>query len=153
MYKAAVRALLRHSIRKLNEGDYSLLLRMAHPDFEMVFPGDNSWSTMFGPVESGREGFVTHRGIEQATAFADRFVENRLQFVVEDILVNGPPWNTRIALRAHDYKAGPDGTDEYANRFVAFLEIRWGRLMRWEDYEDTERITAWDAAGTEARAV
>jgi hypothetical protein len=27
---------------------------------------------------------------------------------------------------------------------VLFLEIRWGRLIRWEDYEDTERITAWD---------
>lgn len=30
------------------------------------------------------------------------------------------------------------------NRAVAFLELRWGRLVRWEDYEDTERVAAWD---------
>jgi hypothetical protein len=34
-------------------------------------------------------------------------------------------------------KAGHD-------RVVAFLELRWGRLVRWEDYEDTERVAAWD---------
>jgi hypothetical protein len=26
------------------------------------------------------------------------------------------------------------------------LDIRWGRPMRWEDYEDTERVATWDAA-------
>lgn len=25
-------------------------------------------------------------------------------------------------------------------------EIRWGRLVRWEDYEDTERVASWDAS-------
>ncbi|MEZ5168035.1 MAG: hypothetical protein R2695_16670 [Acidimicrobiales bacterium] len=44
MYKAAVRALVRHGIRRLNEGDYSLLLKLAHPQFELSFPGDNSWT-------------------------------------------------------------------------------------------------------------
>jgi hypothetical protein len=27
---------------------------------------------------------------------------------------------------------------------TAFLEIRWGRLVRWEDYEDTQRVADWD---------
>ena len=58
-------------------------------------------------------------------------------------LVDGPPWNIRVALRAHDFVEGADG-DEYNNRLVAFLEIRWGRLVRWEDYEDTERVATWD---------
>ena len=146
MYKAAVRALLRHSIRKLNEGDYSLTLRMAHPDFELVFPGENSWATMFRPTAAGRDPHVTHRGIDEGTAFAQRFVDHGVQLAVEDILVNGPPWNTRVALRAHDFILGSDGTDEYNNRYVGFLEIRWGRLRRWEVYEDTERTAAWDAA-------
>jgi hypothetical protein len=26
------------------------------------------------------------------------------------------------------------------------MTIRWGRLTLWEDYEDTERTAAWDAA-------
>ena len=28
---------------------------------------------------------------------------------------------------------------------IAYMTIRWGRLTLWEDYEDTERIAAWDA--------
>ena len=41
MYKATIRALIRHSIKKLNAGDYSMLLKMASPDFESAFSGDN----------------------------------------------------------------------------------------------------------------
>lgn len=149
MYKATVRALLRHSIGKLNDGDYALLLKLAHPDFELAFPGQNSWATMFRPQVLGRRANATHRGIDEATAFAERFVGAGIQFVVEDILINGPPWNTRIVLRVHDYVADPDGgPDRYANRAVLFLEVRWGRLVRWEDYEDTQRVAAWDEAGT-----
>ncbi len=141
-----MRTLLRHSIKRLNGGDYSLLLKLAHRRFELAFPGDNSWSTMFRPQVSGRHRHVTHRGVTEAAAFAERFVAEGIQFFVEDILVNGPPWNTRIAVRIHNYIPGSDGgADVYANRAVLFLETRWGRLVRWEDYEDTERIATWDA--------
>jgi ketosteroid isomerase-like protein len=153
MYKAAVRALMRHSIKRLNAGDYSLMLKLAHPDFELAFPGDNSWAAMFRPQVKGRERHGTHHGIDEATAFAERFVAERIQFRVEDILVNGPPWRTRIAVRAHNFIPGVDGgPDEYANRAVLFLDVRWGRLHGWEDYEDTERVAAWDLRINSARA-
>lgn len=143
MYKTAVRLFIRHGISRLNKGDPAFLLRLAAPDAEIAFPGDNSWSTMFRPVEKNRHRHATHRGIEECRAFANRYVQEGLQFEIEDILVNGGPWNTRVAVRAHDYLAGPDG-DEYNNRAIAFLQIRWGKLTSWEDYEDTERVTAWD---------
>lgn len=147
MYKAAIRALMRHSVRRLNAGDYSLMLRLASPDLELAFPGENSWATMFRPQVTGRRQHATHRGIEEASAFADRFVAEGVQFQIEDILVNGPPWNTRIALRVQSYAVDQaTGTDDYANRAIALLEVRWGRLTRWEDYEDTQRVAAWDAA-------
>jgi ketosteroid isomerase-like protein len=146
MYKASIRALLRHSIAELNHGDSSLLLKMASPDFELAFPGDNSWSTMFRPLQRGRAPHVTHRGVDEAAAFAERFVNEGIQFEIEDILVNGPPWNTRIALRVRDFVPGADGEDEYNNRAVLFIEVRWGRVVRWEDYEDTERVAAWERA-------
>ncbi len=92
MYKASIRALMRHSVNKLNNGDYTLMLKMAGADFELAFPGVNSWSTMFRPQMLGQERPATHRGIDEATAFADRFVAKGIQFRVEDILVNGPPW-------------------------------------------------------------
>jgi ketosteroid isomerase-like protein len=145
MYKTAVRALMRHSIHRLNNGDYSLMLKLASPNFELAFPGQNSWSTMFRSQVPGRDRHVTHHGIDEATAFAERFVGEGIQFHIEDILVNGPPWNTRIAMRVHDFIPRRDGgPDVYSNRAVLFLEVRWGRLIRWEDYEDTERVSAWD---------
>ena len=151
MYKASIRTLLRRSISKLNSGDYSTMLKMADPDFELAFPGENSWARMFRPVQRGRHRHVTHRGLEEATAFADRFVDEGIQFEIEDILVNGPPWNTRIALRVHDFIPGiDDAADVYNNRAVLFLELRWGRLIRWEDYEDTERVAGWERSRVSA---
>lgn len=145
MYKAIVRAVLRRSIKKLNSGDPGMLLKLAAPDAEMSFPGNNSWAAHFRPVEKGRHRHATHRGVGECAYFAERYVTEKIQFVIEDILVNGPPWNTRIALRVHDYAPGEDGHDLYNNRAVAFLELRWGRLVAWEDYEDTERVAEWDA--------
>ena len=146
MYKAAVRALLRRSVKKLNAGDPSLLLKLAAPDAQLAFPGDNSWARMYRPVVKGRERHITHRGVDECVGFSQRFVDRGIQFVIEDILVNGPPWNTRIAMRVHVYIPGADGRDLYNNRAVTFLEARWGRLVKWEDYEDTERVAALDAA-------
>lgn len=146
MYKAATRRLMRHSIDRLNSGDASLLLKLAHEDAIIAFPGHNSWATMFRAVEKTRAQHATHRGLEECTVFADRFTDEGVQFDIEDIIVCGPPWNTRIALRVVSHKPGPNGQDEYNNRAVALLEIRWGKLVAWEDYEDTERVAAWDAA-------
>jgi hypothetical protein len=148
MYKAAVRAVVRHGVRRLNAGDPTFLLRMAGPAAELAFPGANSWASMFRPVVKGREVHVTHRGSDECRAFADRFVANRIQFEIEDILVNGPPWHLRVALRVHDFIDGvPGEPDVYNNRAVACIELRWFKLVRWEDYEDCERVAAWDAAG------
>lgn len=145
MYKAAVRALVRHGIGRLNAGDPEFVLRLAAADAELCFPGDNSWASMFRPVEKGGEAHVTHRGVEECRAFAERFVAEGLRFTIEDILVNGPPWRTRVALRAVDRQPEPVDGEAYVNRVVAWMELRWGKLVRWEDYEDTERVAAWDA--------
>ena len=145
MYKAAIRALVRHSISTLNRGDATLLLRLASPDAELAFPGDNTWAAMHRPVEKGRHRHVTHRGVDECRTFAERFVNEGIQFEIEDILVNGPPWNLRVAVRAHSFIAGPTGGEDlYNNRAVLFLELRWGRMVKWEDYEDTERVATWD---------
>ena len=119
---------------------------MASPDLEMAFPGVQSWSTMFRPQVLGRERHVTHLGIDEAVAFAERCVAEGIQFEIEDILVNGPPWTTRIAVRVRDFIPSSDGgEDVYANRAILFQELRWGRLVRWETYEDTQRVAEWAA--------
>ncbi len=145
MYKTIVRAMVRRNVARLNAGDAAPMLKLASNDVQLRFPGDNSWSTMFRPAANGRAPHATHRGLEECRAFADRFAANGIQFVLEDILVNGGPWNTRVAMRLHSFLPSAAG-DQYNNRAVAILELRWGRLVVWEDYEDTERVAAWDRA-------
>jgi ketosteroid isomerase-like protein len=140
MYKALIRAMLRRNVRLLNEGNYEPLRKMAAPDAELAFPGDNSWSRMFRPVERSRAQHTTHRGHAELEAFAQRFVDTGLALAVDDILVNGPPWRARICARVTD--GTPDGA--YGNRVCVFIETRWGRIHRWEDYLDTERVSVWD---------
>ena len=60
--------------------------------------------------------------------------------VVEDVLVNGPPWNLRAAARVHHWIPGPDGDDVYSNRAVLVVRTVWGKIRSQEDYEDTERV-------------
>jgi ketosteroid isomerase-like protein len=146
MYKTLIRIMVRQNVARLNAGDAGPMLKMASRNVELRFPGDNSWARMFRPVEKGRNAFATHRGIDECQAFADRFASEGIQFKLEDIMVNGGPWNTRVAMRMFSYKRGKSGEDEYNNRAVAILEIRWGKLVAWEDYEDTERVAQWDFA-------
>jgi ketosteroid isomerase-like protein len=145
MYKAAVRWMIRRNITKLNAGDYRPALAMYADDVEFSFPGDNSWATEFRPFERGRVAHVTHRGKGEMERFLERFVGSGIQMHVEDILVNGPPWNLRAAVRVHVWSPGDSGGDRYANRAVLFVTSTWGKLRTHEDYEDTERAAAFDS--------
>jgi ketosteroid isomerase-like protein len=143
VYKATVRALIRRSVRRLNAGDYGPALAVFATDATLAFPGDNSWARQFRPPQADREQHPTHRGRDEIEAFLKRYVEQGIQMEVEDILVNGPPWNMRAAVRVHDW-VNRNGGDVYNNRAVLFVTMRWGRITTQEDYEDTERTAAFD---------
>jgi ketosteroid isomerase-like protein len=146
MYKYLVRKLIRRSIEALNRGDYAPALSMFAPDAWWSFPGKNSWSQQHRPTTLGRDAFRTHRGRGEIEAFLQRYVEHGVHMEIEDILVNGPPWNTRAAVRVHDWIRDGQGGDLYANRAVLFVTSKWGRIRSQEDYEDTERVSALDRA-------
>lgn len=143
MYKAAVRWMIRRNIDRLNAGDYRPALAMYADDLQFSFPGENSWANEFHPVETGRSMHVTHRGRVEMERFLRRFVDAGIHLHVEDILVNGPPWNTRVAVRTHAWSPGPDG-DRYTNRAVLYVTAAWGKLRTHEDYEDTQRSAVFD---------
>jgi hypothetical protein len=73
--------------------------------------------------------------------FLRRYVRQGIQMEIEDILVNGPPWNTRAAVRAHLWIPDADGRDMYTNRLVMMVRSAWGKIRSQEDYEDTERVS------------
>lgn len=148
MFKTAVRWMVRRNIARLNEGDYGPALAMFGPRSELAFPGSSSWSDMFRPIAKGRDAHVTHIGRDEVEAFMKRYVDTKIHMEVDDVLVNGWPWNTRIAVRVHHWVEGPDGTDIYNNRAILFIDSKWGRVVRQEDYEDTERVAEFDALST-----
>ena len=153
MYKAAVRWMIRRNIGRLNQGDPEPALAMFTEDATLTFPGDNSWSRQYREPRAGREPWPTHRGRAEIEGFVRRYVEHRSQMQVEDILVNGPPWNTRVAVFVHDWIPGADGRDRYCNRAVLRVHTRWGRITAQEDYEDSERVAAYDRSVAAAPSV
>jgi ketosteroid isomerase-like protein len=133
-YGALVRALLRRNVARLMDGDPAPLLAMYHPDVEMTFPGEHSWG-------------ATYRGKAEVEAFLRRFLAAGLRGELGAIWVGGPPWATRIALEFDDHADDPQtGARIYENRAVLVLRTRWGRVVREEVYEDTQKVAAFDAA-------
>src|SRR5688500_14310174 len=101
--------LIRRNIKALNEGRYQPALAMFAESAELTCPGDNTWSPQHRRPQPGRRAYPTHRGRVEIEAFLRRYVDHRIHMEVEDILVNGPPWNTRAAVRVHHWIAGDDG--------------------------------------------
>jgi len=142
--------MIRRSIRALNAGDYGPTLAVFAADATLTFPGDNSWSRQFRPPQPGRAASPTHRGRGEIEAFLRRYVDHGIQMEVDDILVNGPPWNTRVAVRVRDWIPVEGGDDAYNNRAVLMARLSWGKIQDQEDYEDSERVSAFDRRQAEA---
>lgn len=133
-YGAAVRAVLRRNVARLMDGDPEPLLALYHPDVVMTFPGEHSWG-------------ATYRGRDAVEAFLRRFLDAGLRGELGAIWVGGPPWATRIALEFDDHAHDPDtGERIYENRAVLVLRTRFGRVVREELYEDTQKVAAFDQA-------
>jgi ketosteroid isomerase-like protein len=130
------RKLIERQLSALREGNPKPSVRMDARDVEMVFPGDNSWSGVI-------------RGRRAHKAWLERFCIAGLQIFADEVIVKGRPWRTTICIRGHDQLDSPAGERIYENRYVIWGQLRWGRLKRYEVYEDTEKVTALDRWLTE----
>ena len=131
MYKWAIRRQIRRNVAALRAGDPVPLLAGYADDAVLVFPGESSW---------GGE----HRGKAAIGEFLRRFLDAGLVGETHDILVNGLPWNTRIAVLFTDAATDGDGNVVYENRAVLYGRIRWGKIVYQEDFEDTQKVEAFD---------
>ena len=59
-----------------------------------------------------------------------------ITFDVQDVIVSGWPWHTRIAVRIAIGATLADGT-RYENEAVQWLTLRWGRMTDDWVLEDT----------------
>ncbi|MFT4259150.1 nuclear transport factor 2 family protein [Microbacterium sp.] len=126
MYKTIVRSQVRRVFDRINHGDYLAMVDGLADEFVYVFHGDHA----LGGRRTSREAMI-------------RWWERTLRllpgarFEVEDVLVVGGPWRTRVATRAQVSGTLPDGS-VYANTVFQFLTLRWGKVTNVETVEDLQ---------------
>jgi ketosteroid isomerase-like protein len=120
MFSWLARRLLSHNLARLNADDV-----------RFSFPGDSSWSGEF-------------RGKSELRPWLERMVAIGIQHRADEVVLQGFPWRQTICLRGEDHLDDPGEGRVYENRYVIWGTIRWGRLVEYEVYEDTQRAKALD---------
>ena len=123
--------MLRRAIRRVNEGDIGPMLDGYAKDAVLVFPGENSW---------GGE----HRGRDAIKTFLERFARVGLQFQAHEIMVSGWPWRATMCVVFSDHAKDANGSIVYENHGVIYARTRWGKITYQEDFEDTDKVAAFD---------
>ena len=88
------------------------------------FPGDSSWATE-----------IDNR--DDLELWLQRFVATGLKIYPDEVIAQGPPWNTTLCVRGTDHLDTEDGR-VYENRYVIWGRMSWGLLREYEVYEDTQ---------------
>jgi ketosteroid isomerase-like protein len=130
--------LLRFAMARLSAGDSRIVVKLLADDVEFTFPGESSFSGVF-------------RGRSVVSRWEQRFCAIGLQIVADEVVAVGPPWKTTVCIRGHDWLHDESGATVYANRYVIWGHLRWGRLHRYEVYEDTGKPVDLDRWLTEHR--
>jgi ketosteroid isomerase-like protein len=123
--------LVNHQLEALRAGDPEPSLRLDARKVEMLFPGDSSWG-----------GLV--KGKKAHKAWLERLCATGLQLFADEVIVKGLPCNTTICIRGTDHLDDDSGNRVYENRYVIWGKLRWGKLRRYEVYEDTVKTLALD---------
>jgi ketosteroid isomerase-like protein len=137
MYRFAVKQIVRRAYRQLSAGNYEPVLKMFGPTSIFVFSGTHALGGERRGVDEVREVFRL-----MFSLFPGLRLEPR------SVVVNGWPWDTRVAVRFSVRATLKDGRP-YANEGMQFLRLRWGRVVEDRLYEDTQKLAAaldWSAA-------
>jgi ketosteroid isomerase-like protein len=129
MYKAIVARRVRTAWRHLASGDYEYVLDQLVAPFTHSFAGDHA----LGGERSSRAG--------QRAWFERLFrLLPGIELTTEDVLVRGWPWRTR-AVALISVRATVAGRP-YHNEVAQSIDLRWGRITRIHNLEDTQRLAA-----------
>jgi ketosteroid isomerase-like protein len=130
MYHRIVAGRVRGTFAAINAGDWESMVAGMAPSFSYRFYGEHAL------------------GGERHTAEAMRLWWQRIfrlmpgiGFQVDDVLVAGWPWATRIATRLSIDVGLADGS-RYQNVVMQFIAMRWGKITEIRTLEDTALLGA-----------
>lgn len=127
MYKVIVARRLRRAWQHLARGDYNYVLDGFATSFAHSFAGDHA----LGGERHGRKA--------QRAWFERLFrLLPGAEFTLEDVLVRGWPWRTRV-IALLSVRATVAG-HPYDNELVQTIDLRWGRITRIHTLEDTQKL-------------
>lgn len=128
LYAAIVRGKVRDTFERISRGDYATMVAGLDEPFEYRFHGEHA----LGGRRTSREAM---------TRWWQRVMRllPGLRFEVLEVLVQGPPWRTRVAARLRITGSLPGGA-RYENLAFQFLTLRWGRVRSIETIEDLQRL-------------
>lgn len=133
MYKTIVRARLRRLFEGASRGDWQPIVDGFAEQFSYRFAGN----TPLG-------GTRTTKAAMQAWWTRLLRLFPGAQFSPQAILVEGPPWNTRVmthmVLSATVPGVAGSPAMPYRNDFMQLMHLRWGRITSIVTIEDTQRF-------------
>jgi ketosteroid isomerase-like protein len=125
MYHRIVARQVRKAFAEISAGNWEAMVAGMAPAFTYRFYGDHALS--------GERH--THDALRRWWERCFRLLPNT-RFEVQDVLVAGWPWNTRVATAVTVDVGVVDGS-RYQNVVHQFLRIRWGKITEVRTLEDT----------------
>jgi ketosteroid isomerase-like protein len=125
VYHRIVASKVRQVFAAINAGDWEQMVSGMAPTFTYRFYGQHALS--------GERH--TAAGLRLWWQRIDRLTPG-LTFALDDVLVAGWPWATRVATRVTVRVRLADGS-EYQNVVMQFLRMRWGKVTEVRTLEDT----------------
>jgi hypothetical protein len=118
--------MIARNMKAIRAGDTGPTVAMYADDVEFHFPGESS----FAPGADDKVGLE---------AWLDRFVSLGLQIYPDQLVLKGFPWRQTVCVRGHIHLDDLADGRVYANRYVIWGRIAWGKMRVYEVYEDTEQ--------------
>jgi ketosteroid isomerase-like protein len=131
MYSWLVGKMIRRAAERMRAGDFRPTLNTWADELEFRFPGRHSWAAHL-------------RTKQELERWYERFVRVGIQLYPDEVFVKGPPWNTRVCVRFHDFAKSPTGETVYENHGVLYGRMAWGKVRFGEAFLDTQRVAEFD---------
>ncbi|MCA9331247.1 nuclear transport factor 2 family protein [Candidatus Saccharibacteria bacterium] len=114
----------------LNQHNYEAVTAMFDPRIVHTFAGSSALSG-------------TRRSRSTAKLWYERLFRlfPDIRFQVQNVVIAGLPWDTRVAVQFRVDLSEPDDKPFY-NEVAQFLQIKWGHITNMHLYEDTDKLTA-----------